>query len=98
MNPIRKAAACAALALATAVAATPAMAQAWPGKPITWIVPFAKKVTFRVSVALRAACAPPARARKAAVRTTSRAAVARSLAGLDPVTPPRREPTSTASG
>ena len=35
MNPIRKAAACAALALATAVAATPAMAQAWPGKPIT---------------------------------------------------------------
>ncbi|MDT4793027.1 Tripartite tricarboxylate transporter family receptor [compost metagenome] len=41
MNPIRKAAACAALALATAVAATPALAQAWPGKPITWIVPFA---------------------------------------------------------
>ncbi|TDF63610.1 tripartite tricarboxylate transporter substrate binding protein BugD [Cupriavidus sp. L7L] len=41
MNPIRKVAACAALALATAVAATPALAQAWPSKPITWIVPFA---------------------------------------------------------
>jgi len=41
MNPIRKVAACAALALATAVAATPALAQAWPAKPITWIVPFA---------------------------------------------------------
>ncbi|WP_439682730.1 Tripartite-type tricarboxylate transporter, extracytoplasmic receptor component TctC [Cupriavidus oxalaticus] len=41
MNPIRKVAACAALALATAMAATPALAQAWPAKPITWIVPFA---------------------------------------------------------
>ncbi|MBP0618657.1 tripartite tricarboxylate transporter substrate binding protein BugD [Cupriavidus consociatus] len=41
MNPIRKVAACAALALATAVAASPAVAQAWPAKPITWIVPFA---------------------------------------------------------
>ncbi|QQX86339.1 tripartite tricarboxylate transporter substrate binding protein BugD [Cupriavidus necator] len=41
MNPISKLAACAALALATAAAATPALAQAWPTKPITWIVPFA---------------------------------------------------------
>ncbi|WP_316157095.1 tripartite tricarboxylate transporter substrate binding protein BugD [Cupriavidus sp. BIC8F] len=41
MNPISKLAACAALAIATAAAATPALAQAWPTKPITWIVPFA---------------------------------------------------------
>ncbi|MCY1230448.1 hypothetical protein D9M72_428610 [compost metagenome] len=41
MNPISKLAACAALAIATATAATPAFAQAWPTKPITWIVPFA---------------------------------------------------------
>ncbi|RDK11365.1 tripartite tricarboxylate transporter substrate binding protein BugD [Cupriavidus lacunae] len=41
MSPISKLAACAALVLATAAAATPASAQAWPNKPITWIVPFA---------------------------------------------------------
>jgi len=41
MNPISNLAACAALAIATATAATPAFAQAWPTKPIIWIVPFA---------------------------------------------------------
>ncbi len=41
MNPISKLAACVALALATAAAAIPAFAQAWPTKPVTWIVPFA---------------------------------------------------------